>query len=650
MPTLAPPADPAAPAADPAAPPPADRGVVSHSPAPPPPTASREPSVRAILRDAAKPTIVRPPAKIAWLCGTAAAVMLWASFDPLALAPLAWAALVPLCLLVRSPVRARWELRALWLCGFLGTAAQIQWMRLGDPAMYPAWLALSAYLGVYFPAFVLASRGLVHRANVPFAVAVPVVWCGLELCRGTLMTGFGWNLLAHSQWRWTTLIQVADLGGVYVVSAVVALGNAALALAVPGTVLSRLGLKETRTEPPGRFAPFYPALGTLAVLGCVLAYGAARRAGDAFPAGPRVALVQTDHPSKLRTDPALADRQYLETVRLSAAATPYRPDLVVWPESAFPYPFLSAADDVTDAQLADAAPFVPAEYFRQSASQAALAGHAEAAGAYLLTGLTAGEVADPDGPDGPRPARFRRYGSAALAAPAGGVGPDDTPRGRVAGRYDKRHRVVFGEYIPLRETLPFMAALTPFTETPGNPFGIARGAGPVAFKISNVGGDRRASYTVAPLICYEDTLPHLVRDTVRALADADGTGPDVLAVLSNDGWFARSAEQTQHLAVSLFRAVECRTPLVRASNTGVSVVIDGDGVCRDPAVSLDAAGTKGPGSATPDDVACVLIADVPLDPRGSLYLAIGDWPAGLCLFAAVCGLALNLRRKNASPA
>ena len=615
---------------------------------------TNEPTVRAILRDAAPAAVARPPAKTAWACGGASAVLLWACFYPLAWGPLAWAALVPLALLARSPVRTRWEVRALWVCGFVGTACQIQWMRLGDPAMYPAWLALSLYLGLYFPAFVLACRGLVHRAGVPFAVAVPVVWCGLELLRGRLMTGFGWNLLAHSQFDWTTLIQVADLGGVYLVSAVVALGNAALALTVPRGWLERVGLLPGGEAGAGRlaprFAPTWSAVGAAAVLGGVLLYGTVRRGGAAFPAGPRVALVQTDHPSGLRTDPALADGQFTATRRLSAAATPYRPDLVVWPESAFPYPLFAVRPDVTEAQFAAAAaPIAPPEYFRSNVGATALASLAEASGAHLLTGLTAGEIADPDGPAGPLPAGFTRYGSAAVAAPAGAVGPDGFSRGKLLGRYDKRHRVVFGEYIPLREELPFLAALTPFTEVPGQPIGIGRGAGAVAFEIDAAGtvpddGQPAPTYTVAPLICYEDTVPHLVRDTVNALEGGDG--PDLLAVLSNDGWFDDSAEQQQHLAVSLFRAVETRTPLVRASNTGVSAVIDGDGAVRRPAVYLNAAGEPTDGPALPDDVACVLIADVPLDPRGSPYLLWGDWLGFLCAAAACVGLVLNLRRTH----
>ena len=638
----------------PAATPPAtDRGArVTSSHHEPKTPAPAEPTVRAILRDAPAPAVVRPPAKAAWACGAASAVLLWASFDPLGWVPLAWAALVPLCLLIRSRVRCRWEVRALWACGFVGTAAQIQWMRLGDPAMYPAWLALSAYLGVYFPLFVLACRGLIYKAKVPFAVAVPVVWCGLELCRGHLMTGFGWNLLAHSQWRWTTLIQCADLGGVYTVSAVVAAGSAALALCVPGDVLNRLGLAGEEADAP-RFAPLRPAIGVAVLVGATLAYGAWRTAGAAFPAGPRVALVQTDHPSSLRADQFQAERNYFsyddtpgQTLRLSRAATPYRPDLVIWPESALPFRVLHAAEGISDEQLAAATPGLGAAAFRQGAAQIALANLAEEAGAHLLTGATVGEVADPDGA-GPRPPRFARFGSAVLAAPRGGRADDGTPRGRYAGRYDKRHRVVFGEYIPLRDWLPGLASLTPFTEDPGAAFGVAAGDGPASFELTTAAATTAEPFTVAPLICFEDTVPHLARATVNTLAAGPSGAPDVLAVVSNDGWFARSAEQEQHHAVAVFRAVETRTPVVRASNTGVSSAIDGDGVPRPPVAWLTEDGTEADPTPTPDDTAGTLVCDVPLDPRGSLYLLWGDWPMTLCAGLAVLGLAWNMVPRRA---
>ncbi|MEM9703221.1 MAG: apolipoprotein N-acyltransferase, partial [Planctomycetota bacterium] len=483
------------------------------------------------------------------------------------------------------------------------------------------------------------------------------------------MTGFGWNLLAHSQWEWTTFIQMADLGGAYLVSAAIALGNAALALTVPNAVLARFGLLlgEVKEEENAdvrvslRFHPVIAGLGTAAVLAAALLYGTLRRAGDAFPAGPRVALIQTDDPSSLRGGQSRQDDRIMGIYALTEAAVPYQSDLILWPESAFAYPIAEAVGELTDAQIELAADPIPATYFRDRSGELALSSYAERFGAYLLTGGTAMTVTEPDD-GGPLPVRLDRYGSALMAAPSGGSHGDGLVRGAYLGRYDKRHRVVFGEYIP---DLPGLASLTPFTEDEGQAYGISAGDQPVAFLVSAVGtspdGRQPPQYAVAPLICYEDTVPHLVRDTVNSLkfnGAGEETGPDVLAVLSNDGWFNDSAEQEQHLAVSLFRAVETRTPLVRASNTGVSAVIDGDGVPRTPAAflerledrSIQAVDLKNLSAAEraavtlPDDRVAVLIADVPLDPRGSLYLLTGDLFALLCTLAAAVGFLLNCRR------
>lgn len=83
----------------------------------------------------------------------------------------------------------------------------------------------------------------------------------------------------------------------------------------------------------------------------------------------------------------------------------------------------------------------------------------------------------------------------------------------------------------------------------------------------------------------------------------------------------------------------------------MSAVIDGDGVPRVPAVFLNESGEPvenltGENAALPDERACVLIADVPLDPRRSLYLWWGDAPAFLCAAAACYGFVLNLRRRR----
>ena len=109
---------------------------------------------------------------------------------------------------------------------------------------------------------------------------------------------------------------------------------------------------------------------------------------------------------------------------------------------------------------------------------------------------------------------------------------------------------------------------------------------------------RRASVTKA-------CLSHVIRRQVNALA-AEGREPDVLVNLTNDGWFWGSSELDLHLACGVFRAVECRKPLLIAANTGFSAWIDGDGRIRE----------QGPRRARD-----VIVAEPRLDGR-----RVGIWP------------------------
>ena len=97
----------------------------------------------------------------------------------------------------------------------------------------------------------------------------------------------------------------------------------------------------------------------------------------------------------------------------------------------------------------------------------------------------------------------------------------------------------------------------------------------------------------------------------------------MLVNLTNDGWFWGSSELDMHLACGVFRAVECRKPLLIAANTGFSAWIDGNGRIVKQ------------GKRREKDV---ILARVQRDCRQSWYLAHGDLPAGTCL--AICvGLA-----------
>jgi apolipoprotein N-acyltransferase len=106
---------------------------------------------------------------------------------------------------------------------------------------------------------------------------------------------------------------------------------------------------------------------------------------------------------------------------------------------------------------------------------------------------------------------------------------------------------------------------------------------------------------------------------------AAGRRPDVLVNLTNDGWFWGSSELDMHLAAGIFRAVEVRTPLVIAANTGFSAAIDGSGRLL----------ARGPRRA-----AAPLRVTVRPDGRPSFWLTAGTLPAGVTL-AVMAVLALE---------
>jgi len=127
------------------------------------------------------------------------------------------------------------------------------------------------------------------------------------------------------------------------------------------------------------------------------------------------------------------------------------------------------------------------------------------------------------------------------------------PDGRILGRYDKQHLLAFGEYIPLQHYLPFLRHISP---TIGN---LTPGPGGIVTLPNGVG--------LGPLICYEDIVPDLARQAVRQ-------GAQVLVNLTNDVWFGATRAPYQHRALAAFRAVENRVYLVRVTNTGLTSIID----------------------------------------------------------------------------
>jgi apolipoprotein N-acyltransferase len=131
-------------------------------------------------------------------------------------------------------------------------------------------------------------------------------------------------------------------------------------------------------------------------------------------------------------------------------------------------------------------------------------------------------------------------------------------KGDVVGRYDKQYLLAFGEYLPFGDDFPILYQWSPHSGR----FSKGTSLEPVELVIK---GKKRA---ISVLICYEDILPSF---TNRMVAHAD---PELLVNITNDAWFGDTTEPWEHLALAKFRAIEHRRFLVRATNSGVSAIVD----------------------------------------------------------------------------
>ncbi|MGL5094902.1 MAG: apolipoprotein N-acyltransferase, partial [Planctomycetia bacterium] len=483
-----------------------------------------------------------------------------------------------------------------------------------DPGAWIGWLMLAGYLSLYFPAFILFSRVLSRRWKLPFVLAMPIVWTALEFVRMHLMTGFGWFLLGHAAFQWSWTIQIADLAGVYAVSFLLATVNAQWIelLIVP---LVRRVDGRLRVHPRQRWR----LLWTASLVGLTMIYGIFSLRQGRFVDGPKLVLVHTALEQSLKqNDPNVVFTHALEaTQKIVDRKLPA--DMVVWPETTYPFLYGSIAGAMTDLEI-DRRRLArrPGVALRTGATAT------EEAGAALRQALRGGEIELnrlADQLDRPilvgtlrtvvNPDECRQYNASVLLAPRQGA----------VGAYDKVHLVPFGEYLPLEQALPQLRFLTPYGD--GVDFFLDHST---AFQTIH-----HLNLNFAALICFEDTLPHLAREFMRRATPEKPV--EFLVNQSNDGWFLGSVEADHHLAASLFRAVECRRSLVRATNMGATCLVDPNGKVRHR--------TTDPREPT------VLEVVVPLDSRRTMYVAWGDWLPLLCGAVVATGVLFSTARHAA---
>ncbi len=425
---------------------------------------------------------------------------------------LPFVALVPLLLLALTSESGR----AAAFRGFLaGTAANLllyYWIahavavpgKLGWTVGGLAALLVSAYLAIYLSAAAWAAFRLAARFGERGLWAFPFAWVGLEYARSVLLTGFPWLLLGYGLADSPGMRQAADLAGVPGLGFLLALSSVALYRG--GVLAARRSWR----------ACTVPAAIVLAVPAFLFAYGSWRIAPAASPSAGRevrVAVAQGGIDQSVKWDPAFQEQTVAIYGALTREAAAQGAEVIVWPETAAPFFYGWEADLSREVDRIAADGGVP-----------------------LIFGAPWFDPSDGG-----------KYFNSVFLVDGGGV-----PR----GRYDKRHLVPFGEYIPLRPVLFFLQKLT------AGAGDFSAGTGPALFPVP--GGAAGAS------VCYEALFPGIVRDGVRA-------GANWLVNVTNDAWFGDTVAPWQHLAMARMRSVEFRRPMVRAANAGVSAVIDAKG-------------------------------------------------------------------------
>ena len=518
------------------------------------------------------------------------AALLTASFPPFRETASIAAALAPLLVVARvaSPKKAAWT----WFGGgFAFWFATLAWMPAickNDgpwPLVGLGWFGLAALCAGYFALFGWLSACAWRRFGRWGLAFEPVLWAGLEWLRGWLFTGFAWNFLGTALVPVPDFLAPARVGGVYLVSALVVLVNGVFA-----TLACRV-VAQMRREPPSgrRWVRSLETAIPLAVVLLVAWLSHEPRPTNHEPrttnhASLRVALVQRNAPCVFR-----AGRERQNPVeafgRLMTAAATAHPDLVVWGESAM-------------AEFGGLA--------GEMASKAARHFSSLAGGAALLAG---GDYAERTN------GMLRVYNGAGLYVPSGD--------GMVLQVYAKQHLVPFGEYIPFDKWIPALQRLSPIGVSlhPGEAKVLE-----VPVAVAQERDSPAGSVKVAPLICFEDTLPSLARRGAEL-------GAQAIVLITNDSWFSHSWEAEQHAWQAVLRAVETGLPVIRVGNSGVTGVIEESGRAR---WLMD-----GTGRPLVDAPGCQLeTVQVRPAPRFTPYVRFGDWPLLVLFAASLAGLFL----------
>ncbi len=551
-----------------------------------------------------------------------------------------------------------------WLCNlsWLLSMADLNFVPLAAAAT--GWLALSLYLAVYFAIFgwIVAKWGNPWRepkpkvytnridakiaaklkqqdrpshlgqsfreslASLRYAFIHASLWTILEWLRSVVLTGFSWNGLGVAFYDIPVLAQSAELVGV------IGLSFAPIFVA---SVLFQLAGRMIQEASKGRMKPHFD----MAVAGLLLAgmfgFGVTRLYSISNAPSKEVSflLVQQNmsladkhnkgqHVGNMINYQVFSEEGMQKVDQLNAETfakaqqeqtlesfQENKVDIVMWPESAV----FDGLRYIKDQKA----------YDLSEVENVAIGGTLALGEHYLISGAN--------------DYTFETYHDYQFGTPEAShnsivVFDKKDNELNVNSIYKKNHLVMFGEYIPLRETFPILEKIVGGSEGVGPNF--LSGGSTEPLSIQHQGSELQLIGSV----CFEDTVGRLTRKSIRS---AD----QIIINVTNDGWFGESQQPRQHFANALFRTIELRRPMVRSANTGISCIINAKGSIENEDGSLNAIMNKDGNHYLADTLYAKarVLTNAPI----TLYALAGDWFVILCAVIFVFSFLATVRKRAA---
>jgi apolipoprotein N-acyltransferase len=442
------------------------------------------------------------------------AVLLILSFPKINQAYFTWIALVPILYALEGKSAYQSFIAGL-LCGYIFYTGLIYWIvvvtttygGLNYPVGIFVMLLLVTYLSLYCGLAFSLARFIEEKTSCALPTILPFIWVALEYLRSFLFTGFPWESLGYAHYQSRLVIQCADITGVYGISFLIVYVNASVYLLLRGIAVKKIPWKES-------------VLATLMLI-VALSYGTWRLAtikkATAAAGKIQCGLIQGNIDQGIKWNRTYRNQVIARHQQLSREALYPNTRLLIWPESSTPFYFQSEID-----------------------YQQAIFDIISDKDVFLLLGSPSMEE---------RNGKLHNFNSAFLLSPSQ----------KIAGKYDKKHLVPYGEYIPLKRFFPFINKMVA---------GIGDFSSGSTITLLHL---PEASFGV--LICYEIIFPDLTRRFVKK-------GAQFLVNITNDAWFGKTSAPYQHLSMAVVRAIENRRWIARAANTGISAFIDATGAIK----------------------------------------------------------------------